>query len=105
LLKSSFWLLNIGLPKMAALTLLPLGILQLKAGLEHGYCFAPSAEFMDRPRVPMLVLMRVPGDPPFAIGVLLISVFVAALGLAPKRRRAALLQGKPSPKAHEQPVT
>jgi nitric oxide reductase subunit B len=93
LLKSSFWLLNIGLPKMAALT------------LEHGYCFAPSAEFMDRPRVPMLVLMRVPGDPPFAIGVLLISVFVAALGLAPKRRRAALLQGKPSPKAHEQPVT
>ncbi|WP_449426646.1 nitric-oxide reductase large subunit, partial [Rhodanobacter lindaniclasticus] len=34
-LKGSFWTLNLGLALMAALTLLPLGILQLKAVLEH----------------------------------------------------------------------
>ncbi|QRP62929.1 nitric-oxide reductase large subunit [Rhodanobacter sp. FDAARGOS 1247] len=87
-LKSSFWLLNIGLSLMAALTLLPLGILQLKAVLGHGYWFARSAEFMDRPLIHMLVWMRVPGDTLFAIGALLISVFVAALWLFPKRRTA-----------------
>jgi nitric oxide reductase subunit B len=56
--------------------------------LEHGYWFARSAEFMDRPLIHMLVWMRVPGDTLFAIGALLISVFVAALWLFPKRRTA-----------------
>jgi nitric oxide reductase subunit B len=87
-LRSSFWCLNIGLSLMAVLTLLPLGILQLKAVLEHGYWFARSAEFMDRPLIHMLVWMRVPGDTLFAVGALLISVFVAALWLWPKRRTA-----------------
>jgi nitric oxide reductase subunit B len=45
---------------------------------------------MDRPLIHMLVWMRVPGDTLFAIGALLISVFVAALWLAPKRRQATL---------------
>ena len=31
---------------MALLTLLPLGMLQLDAAIEHGYWFARSAEFM-----------------------------------------------------------
>jgi nitric oxide reductase large subunit len=94
LLRSSFWQLNIGLAMMAALTRLPLGIRQLKAVLEHGYWFARSAEFMDWPLVHVMVWMRVPGNPLFAIGALLISVFVAVLWLAPKRRRAAFPQGK-----------
>jgi nitric oxide reductase subunit B len=94
LLRGSFWCLNIGLSLMAVLTLLPLGILQLKAVLEHGYWFARSAEFMDRPLIHMLVWMRVPGDTLFAVGALLIAVFVAALWLAPKRRRATLPLGK-----------
>ncbi len=88
LLRSSFWTLNIGLSLMAVLTLLPLGILQLKAVLEHGYWFARSAEFMDRPLIHMLVWMRVPGDTLFAVGAVLITVFVAALWLVPKRRAA-----------------
>jgi len=88
-LKGSFWSLNIGLSMMAALTLLPLGILQLKAVLEHGYWFARSAEFLDRPLVHLLVWMRVPGDTLFAVGALLVSVFVASLWLVPRARRRA----------------
>jgi nitric oxide reductase subunit B len=86
-LRGSFWCLNIGLSLMAVLTLLPLGILQLKAVLEHGYWFARSAEFMDRPLIHMLVWMRVPGDTLFAVGAVLISVFVASLWLLKARRR------------------
>ncbi len=86
-LRGSFWCLNIGLSLMALLTLLPLGILQLKAVLEHGYWFARSAEFMDRPLIHMLVWMRVPGDTLFAVGAVLISVFVASLWLLKDRRR------------------
>jgi nitric oxide reductase subunit B len=86
-LRGSFWCLNIGLSLMAVLTLLPLGILQLKAVLEHGYWFARSAEFMDRPLIHMLVWMRVPGDTLFAVGAVLISVFVASLWLLKDRRR------------------
>jgi len=88
-LKGSFWSLNIGLSMMAALTLLPLGTLQLKAVLEHGYWFARSAEFMDRPLIHLLVWMRVPGDTLFAVGALLVSVFVASLWLVPRARRRA----------------
>jgi len=88
-LKGSFWTLNLGLGLMAVLTLLPLGILQLKAVLEHGYWFARSAEFMDRPLIHMLVWMRVPGDTVFAIGAMLIAGFVASLWLWPKRQVAA----------------
>ncbi len=89
-LRGSFWCLNIGLSMMATLTLLPLGILQLKAALEHGYWFARSAEFMDRPLIHLLVWMRVPGDTLFAVGALLIAVFVASLWLLPKRRAGSL---------------
>ncbi|MGA0587628.1 nitric-oxide reductase large subunit [Dyella sp. KRB-257] len=85
-LKGAFWLLNIGLSLMALLTLLPLGVLQLSAALDHGYWFARSEHFMDRPLVHLLVWMRVPGDSLFAVGALLTSVFVASLWLLRKRQ-------------------
>ncbi|MGV3592285.1 MAG: cbb3-type cytochrome c oxidase subunit I, partial [Gammaproteobacteria bacterium] len=85
LLKASFWCLNGGLALMALLTLLPLGVLQLLAALEKGYAYARSAEFMQQPFVDLLVWMRVPGDTIFAIGALLLSVFVAGLWLFPRR--------------------
>ena len=50
LLRNSFWTLNIGLSMMALLTLLPLGLLQLNAVLNHGYWYARSAEFMGKPK-------------------------------------------------------
>ena len=84
-LKGAFWTLNLGLSLMALLTLLPLGVLQLNAALDHGYWFARSEHFMNQPLVHLLVWMRVPGDSLFAVGALLTSVFVASLWLAPRR--------------------
>ncbi len=84
-LRGSFWALNIGLSLMALLTLLPLGLLQLNAALEHGYWFARSAEFMGRPIIDLLVWMRVPGDTIFSIGALLLSWFVLRLWVFPEK--------------------
>lgn len=84
LLRGGFWSLNIGLALMAFLTLLPMGVLQLEANLEHGYWFARSAEFMNRPIIDLLVWMRVPGDTVFAVGAFLISMFVLSLSLGPR---------------------
>ena len=85
LLRNSFWTLNIGLSLMALLTLLPLGLLQLNAALEHGYWYARSAEFMGRPIIDLLIWMRVPGDTIFSVGALLLSWFVLRLWVAPKK--------------------
>jgi nitric oxide reductase subunit B len=84
-LRGSFWALNIGLALMALLTLLPLGVMQLAAALEHGYWYARSAEFMTRPIVHLLIWMRVPGDSIFAAGALLFAGFVLRLWIAPGR--------------------
>ena len=77
LLKASFWTLNLGLALMALLTLLPMGVLQLNAALEHGYAYARSAEFMGKPIFDVLVWMRMPGDLLFASGAALLAWFVA----------------------------
>jgi nitric oxide reductase subunit B len=84
-LRGAFWSLNIGLTLMAVLTLLPMGVLQLQAALEHGYWYARSAEFMGQPLIHMLVWMRVPGDTLFAVGAFLVTMFVASLWMGPKR--------------------
>jgi nitric oxide reductase subunit B len=84
-LAGGFWALNIGLTLMALLTLLPMGVLQLQAALEHGYWYARSAEFMGKPIIHLLVWMRVPGDTIFSIGALLIAWFVFRLWVAPRR--------------------
>ncbi|HSM11639.1 MAG TPA: nitric-oxide reductase large subunit [Lysobacter sp.] len=86
--KLAFWSLNIGLALMALLTLLPLGILQLNASLEHGYWYARSAEFMQQPLIDMLVWMRMPGDTIFSIGAVAMAWFVLRLWIAPKREPA-----------------
>ncbi len=85
-LKVAFWCLNIGLALMALLTLLPLGTMQLLAAIEHGYWYARSADFMNKPIVDMLVWMRVPGDTIFSIGALALCWFMLRLWIAPRRR-------------------
>jgi nitric oxide reductase subunit B len=84
LLRTSFWSLNVGLLGMSIFTLLPIGILQLRAAIEHGYWFARSAEFMQRPIIDLLVWLRVPGDVVFSVGALSLAWFVARLWIAPK---------------------
>ncbi|MBE2291203.1 MAG: nitric-oxide reductase large subunit, partial [Xanthomonadaceae bacterium] len=85
LLGTAFWALNIGLAGMALLTLLPLGILQLHAAIEHGYWYARSAEFMQQPIVDLLVWMRVPADTLFSVGAFALAWFMLRLWIAPKR--------------------
>jgi nitric oxide reductase subunit B len=84
-LKIAFWALNIGLVLMALLTLLPIGTMQLLAAIEHGYAYARSAEFMQRPIIDLLVWMRVPGDTVFSIGAVALAWFVFRLWVAPQR--------------------
>jgi len=84
-LRGSFWCFNIGLALMALLTLLPMGVLQLQAVLEHGYAYARSAEFMGQPIIHLLVWMRMPGDLIFAAGALMLAAFVALQWLRPQR--------------------
>ncbi|WP_334163053.1 nitric-oxide reductase large subunit [Phenylobacterium sp.] len=95
ILKVSFWSFNIGLALMAALTLLPLGTLQLLAAINNGYWYARSAEFMQQPIVDLLVWMRVPGDVIFSIGALALTLFVVGLWVRP--RREADLVGEEQP--------
>lgn len=91
-LKVSFWCLNIGLCLMALLTLLPIGTLQLLAALEHGYAYARSADFMQRPIIQLLVWMRVPGDTIFSVGALALCWFVLRLWIAPRPEKALAVE-------------
>ncbi|PKM09996.1 MAG: nitric oxide reductase large subunit, partial [Gammaproteobacteria bacterium HGW-Gammaproteobacteria-5] len=88
LLRNSFWTFNIGLSLMAALTLLPLGLLQLNAALENGYWYARSAEFMGQPLIDLLVWLRVPGDTIFSVGALLLAWVVMRMWIAPRDKLA-----------------
>ena len=94
-LKLAFWSLNLGLVLMALLTLLPIGTMQLLAAIEHGYAYARSAEFMQKPIIDMLVWLRVPGDTIFSIGAFALAWFVLRLWIAP--RREAVLPGETEP--------
>ena len=76
LLKISFWSLNTGLAMMTFLSLLPQGVLQTYASIEHGYASARSAEFIHSPIMQALVWARVPGDVVFSVGVFAFVWFV-----------------------------
>lgn len=78
-LKAAFWCINIGLLFMVVLSMLPIGIMQAMASIEHGTWYARSAEFMQTPAMQVLRWMRVPGDILFAIGAALLGWFVLGL--------------------------
>ncbi len=80
-LKLSFCSLNIGLALMAVMTLLPICTLQLLAAIDHGYWYARSADFMQKPIIETLVWMRVPGDVIFSIGAVALCWFILGLWL------------------------
>ena len=61
-LRFAFWAMNGGLMAMCVGSLLPVGLMQTWASVEHGYRFARSAEFLGSPLMRRLRLMRVPGD-------------------------------------------
>jgi nitric oxide reductase subunit B len=75
-IKTAFWSLNIGIAMMTFLSLLPQGILQTYASVEHGYAYARSAEFIHSPIMQALVWARMPGDVLFSVGVFAFAGFM-----------------------------
>lgn len=79
LLSWSLWSINIGLFLMAFMSLLPVGMMQTFASVEHGLWYARSAEFMQTDLMNTLRWLRAPGDTIFALGSLLLGAFVLTL--------------------------
>jgi nitric oxide reductase subunit B len=75
----SFWSLNVGLALMVVVSLLPVGLLQTWASVEHGMWYARSAEFLQQPLLQNLRWLRVIGDTIFALGAMGIGWFVLGL--------------------------
>jgi nitric oxide reductase subunit B len=78
-LSFSFWSLNLGLALMVIVSLLPVGLLQTWASVEHGMWYARSAEFLQQPLLQKLRWLRVLGDTIFALGAMGIGWFVLGL--------------------------
>jgi nitric oxide reductase subunit B len=95
--------MNIGLMAMIPLSLLPVGLMQTWASVEHGYWYARSSEFLQTDLMSRLRWMRMFGDTIFAVGAITFVLFVFGLssghsytpagakGLTPIRR------ARPSP--------
>jgi nitric oxide reductase subunit B len=79
LLSFSFWSINIGLALMVLLSLLPVGLMQTWASVEHGLWYARSAEFLQTETMDLLRWLRVVGDTIFAFGIVGLGVFVVGL--------------------------
>lgn len=68
LFKAVFWSLNVGLMLMVLLDLLPAGILQLQATLEHGLWYSRSQEWLFGTEFQTLTWMRIVGGAIFLLG-------------------------------------
>ena len=80
-IKLSFWLLNFGLFAMVIFSLLPVGLMQTWASVEHGYWYARSSEFLQTDVMQTLRWIRAFGDTIFAAGVLLLVYFIIQLSV------------------------
>ena len=92
-LRFAFWALNGGLVLMVVLSLLPIGVLQTMASIEHGSWYARSAEFLQTPAMATLRWLRGPGDLLFGAGVVALVWFIVGLktgwSIAPRDSRSA----------------
>ncbi|HTL71493.1 MAG TPA: nitric-oxide reductase large subunit [Candidatus Eisenbacteria bacterium] len=75
-IRFAFWAMNIGLFSMCVFSLLPVGLLQTWASVEHGYWYARSAEFLQGSPIQFLRWMRIPGDTIFAAGAVVFVFFL-----------------------------
>jgi len=76
----SFWAINIGLGLMIVLSLLPVGLLQTWASIEHGMWYARSAEFLQQPIMEKMirnwfiaVKQCFPASPGFSAGIVVLE--------------------------------
>jgi len=73
------WSINIGLALMVVLSLLPIGLMQTWASVQHGMWYARSAEFMTQNIIHIFVWLRVIGDTNFSVGALALGWFILGL--------------------------
>lgn len=78
-IKLAFWSINIGLTLMVLISVLPIGIAQTIASVEHGLWYTRSMEFMQHPTLEVLRWLRAIGDTLFAVGVIALAYFVIGL--------------------------
>lgn len=81
-----FWLFNGGLALMVFGSLLPQGIVQALVSFDQSYWHARAPELLHSPLMETLVWLRVPGDVVFAVGALLLLVFLVRLEIGPRGR-------------------
>jgi len=79
LIAFAFWAINGGLALMVLLSVLPVGMLQAWASVQHGLWYARSAEFMHMPLMETLKWLRVIGDTVFTAGAVALGIFVVGL--------------------------
>jgi nitric oxide reductase subunit B len=78
-LRFAFWSINIGLFLMVVVSVLPIGLAQTVASLNHGLWYARSAEFLQDPSLDVFRWLRVIGDTVFAVGAVALCWFVFGL--------------------------
>lgn len=78
-LRLAFWSMNIGLGLMIVLSLLPIGLAQTWASIDHGLWYARSADFLQLPAIVALRWLRIVGDTVFLVGVGALAWFVVGL--------------------------
>ena len=96
-LKIAFWSMNGGLFAMCVFSLLPVGLMQTRASVEHGYWYARSAEFLGSPLMQNLRWLRAPGDTLFAFGAVMLVWFVFTSGSGIKPAPIQIPQTAPVP--------
>ena len=82
MLKWVFWLFNGGLALMVFGSLLPQGIVQALISFDQSYWHARTPELLHSPLMETLVWLRVPGDIVFALGAVLLLVFLVRVQFA-----------------------
>jgi nitric oxide reductase subunit B len=75
-LSFAFWTINGGLMAMVVISLLPVGLMQTWASVEHGYWYARSAEFLQTDVISAFRWSRVLGDTVFTAGVLVLVAVI-----------------------------
>ncbi|MGE5672642.1 MAG: nitric-oxide reductase large subunit [Mycobacterium leprae] len=97
-LRFSFWAINIGLLLMVLISILPIGLMQTWASVEHGLWYARSAEFLHSPGMNTLRWLRVIGDTIYTIGIFALGWFVLGLstGWSLEDEPSALQGGVPA---------
>jgi len=96
-LRFAFWAINIGLTLMVTLSMLPIGIAQTVAAIDHGTWYARSAEFMQTPWLQNVRWLRAFGDSSFALGALALAWFILRLAMPEKKKEEPIALGEPQP--------